>query len=123
MYSGIGFVLLHHFWEKGWNECAGETRFEAMAFLPRIAAALFLCASPPLPKPSRLLPSLYALFTRWFSVKEAAGGGWQPMQECRRQSCGLIMILQSAPRLCSFIFTTAHVILFGVCMDQTQAFT
>lgn len=59
MYTGIGFVLLHHFWEKGRNECAGETRFEAMAFLPQIAAALCIA-------------SLFKLLTRWFSVKEVA---------------------------------------------------
>lgn len=77
MYSGIRFVLLHHLWEKGRNECSGETCFETMAFLPRIAAALCIAPLPKARPASRLPPSLHARVTGWFSVsKKMRLVGW-----------------------------------------------
>ncbi|KAJ1285114.1 hypothetical protein BS78_03G255800 [Paspalum vaginatum] len=120
MYSGIGFVLLHHFWEKGRNECSGETRFASMDFLPRIAAAVRL---PPLAKASvpftaLSLRSLHQ-FTRCFSVKEAAVG-WlamgRPLQDDRLPSCGSILQSASIPQAVLYIY---HSSCYLVCMDQT----
>jgi hypothetical protein len=92
MYSGIRFLLLHHLWEKGPNECSGETRFEAMAFLPRIAAALRIAPLPKaLGRPPVYRRSLQARVTvtgcRWFSVKEAAVGWFGDGNACKDSRC------------------------------------
>jgi hypothetical protein len=85
--------LPRHLWEKGRNECAGETCFEAMAFLPHIAAASG-CAYPPLPKDGLRFTAL-ALRSLHQMVLCVLLVNGQPLQECRLCSCYLVCMDQN----------------------------
>ncbi|PVH38115.1 hypothetical protein PAHAL_5G182000 [Panicum hallii] len=81
-----------------------------------VSVHLLLCQRPPVYCPPFTLSSPDGSLSKKLLLV-----GWQPMQDCRRPSCGLIMILQSATRLCSFYLY--HSSCYLVCMDQTQVFT